>query len=159
MLGDVKEAIEVDLFATCEGVTIAAGYDLPADFQFLSRDLAMWDSTGGLYPALVQQAEEVQNSFIELGWTIEARLGVRFIVYFRPSTSELPATSANRFRSALERAIMRGPHRSGYADWTEIDTTPLPLIWKDTSNGPVLEVTSRVTVVYTYDTREAPVLP
>ena len=157
--GDPREAIENDLELTCVGITIANGYALPEDFRLVSRDLLMWDSVSNLYPALILQAEEVQTTFIELGWAVEARLGYRFIVYFKPISGELPATTANAYRSAIERGIMLSPHRSGYADWTELDQTPLPLIWKDSVTGPILEVTTHCTVVYTYDPREQPVTP
>jgi hypothetical protein len=158
-MGDPREMIEQDLEITCTGITTAAGYDLPEDFLLISRELAMFDQVNNLYPALILQAEEVQTTFIELGWEVEARLGFRFVVYFRPIPDEVPATTANRYRSAIERAIMMDPGRNGYADWTELDQTPMPLIWKDSVSGPVLEVTAHCTVIYTYDPREAAEIP
>ena len=155
MDGDAREAIESDLETACALVTITNGYALPEDFRLVSRELLMWDQTGNLYPALILQAEEVQTTFIELGWTVEARLGMRFVVYFKPLSGEVPATTANAYRSAIERGIMLAPHRSGYADWTELDAVPMPYIWRDGSTGPILEVTTHCTVVYTYDPREA----
>jgi len=158
--GDPREYIENDLELTCLGITIANGYtSLPEDFRFISRDLKMWDQVDNLYPALILQAEAVETMFIELGWEVEARLGYRFIVYFRPISGEYPATTANGYRSAIERGIMLAPGRQGYADWTELDQTPLPLIWKDSLTGPILEVTTHCTVVYTYDPRATAVAP
>ena len=152
-MADPREAIEADIEATCAAIT-AAAYGMPEDFRLVTRELWMFDQVNNLYPTLILQAEEAQTTFIELGWTVETRLGMRAIVYFKPLSSEVPATTANAYRRAIERALMLAPHRAGAADWTEIDQAPIPLIWKDTQTGPVLEVTTRFTVVYTYDPRE-----
>lgn len=158
MLGDAREPIEVDLLETAEAVTIAAAYPLPKDFRLVTRELLMWDQCNNQYPALVQQILEAQPAFIELGYTTEVRLPGRWIVYFEAEGADPPATTANAYRAALEHALMQDLTRGGYADFTELDTTPTPLLKREGMAMSVFEVTICFVITYEYNPRLTPVL-
>lgn len=153
MAGDVQELIAQHLLATGEGITIAAGYDLPADFKLVTDEVLMWDEVGGRYPALMIQTEGKIPEPIEINFGFEGRLPFRFVVYFMVAAPTRPASYARRYVKAIERAYMQDISRGSLADWTEPDETPNPLIWRDNGAATVFECTARGLVVYEYDPR------
>jgi hypothetical protein len=163
MQGDVQDEIAAHLLTTAQGITIAAGYDLPEDFKLVTDELLMWDSTGGKYPALILQVEGKSAEPIEFTYGHEGRLPFRYIVYFQVPTVVAPATVtpmrpasyARRYVSAIERAYMQDITRGGLADWTEIDDTHNALVWRDNGVSTVFEATVRGLVVYEYNPQQA----
>ena len=162
MQGDVQDEIANNLLATAKSVTIAAGYDLPEDFQLVTDELLMFDSVGGRYPALIAQVEGKITEAHEFTFGYEGRLPFRYIIYFTVPPMPIdqvsnirPARYARRYATALERAYMQDISRGGLADWTEPDETPPPLVWRDNGQGTIFEATVRGVVVYEYDPRVA----
>jgi hypothetical protein len=160
--GDVQDGIAQHLLTTLQGITIAAGYNLPEDFKLVTDELAMWDQVGGLYPSVVLQVEGDTPEPIEFAFGFEGRLPFRCIVYFRvPTVGGLdlvtdvrPARYARRYLVAIRRAYMQDISRGGLADWTEPDDTPTPLVWRDNGATTVFEVTARGICVFEYDPRQ-----
>jgi hypothetical protein len=163
MPGDVQDDIAQHLLTTAKGITIAAGYDLPEDFKLVTDELLMWDETRGRYPSLILQVEGKTSEAIEIAFGYEGRLSFRFIVYFQlqtiigpeVTTDIRPAHYAMRYLSAIERAYMQDISRGGLADWTEPDTTPTSLVWRDNGQTTVFEATARGVVIFEYDPRMA----
>lgn len=161
MAGDRQDDIAQHLLTTLQGVTIAAGYDLPEDFKLVTDEILMWDQLGGRYPSVVLQIEGQRPEPIECAFGFEGRLPFRAIIYFQvPSvggpevvTETRAARYARRYVVAITRAYMQDISRGGLADWTEPDETPTPLVWRDNGSTTVFEATVRGLCVYEYDPR------
>jgi hypothetical protein len=157
MTGDPQEAIETAALARADSVTLAAGHQIPRDFRLVTREVLMWDQTGKRYPALIQMIEDTQSELIELGYTTETRLPIRWIVYFEAEGSEPTGRTANRYRSPLIRALMSDIYFGGLATYAQIDTTPIPLLMREGMATTVFEMTLRFVVTYIYDPRDQPI--
>ena len=158
MSGNATEAIHRHLEATIQGITIAGGYAIPADFRLVTRRLLMFDQTGGAYPAAIIQIESVTPEPIAFCYDFEARIRFRVIIYFKTTSPDEASSLAHAYLAAVEQAYMQDISRGGYADWTEPDTTPTALVWRDSGAETVFEATAIGTCVSEYNPREAPVV-
>lgn len=145
--------LNANLLATLAGITRTAGYDLPADLDLITDEVLMWDQVGGRYPAVIQQMEDSTPESHALGHRLEERIPYRWIVYFREEDSESLATTALRYRLALQRGLMQDTHRGGDADLTQLDTQPTPLIFRGNGDLTVFELTVRWVCLVEYDGR------
>ena len=158
MPGDQQNAIARHLLTTLQGVTIAAGYDLPEDFKLVTNEVLMWDQCGGLYPSLVLQVHGQRPEPIGFAYDYEGHLAFRAIVYFRVPivggpevmTEIRAADYARRYVVAITEAYTQDISRGSLADWTVPDETPEPLVWRDQGAPTVFEATAAGTVVYEY---------
>ncbi len=158
MSGIAVEAIHRNLEQTLLGVTIANGYNIPADFRLVTRKLLMWEQVGGAYPAAIIQIEDVDPEPIELDYGFEGRMHFRVIIYFKALGPDEPSTVAHRYLAAVEQGYMQDISRGNHADWTEPETTPTALVFRDTGTDTIFEATARGCCVFEYDPRDAPVL-
>jgi hypothetical protein len=158
MSGDPREVIEQHILTTLENVSISNGYDLPENFALVTREILMWDQTGGKYPAISIQMEDATPEAFELSYNVNTMLPGRMLIYFKPVSGEVPVRTANRYRSSVERSLMQDPSRGGFAYTTRIETTPVAAVWRGDGSLTILEVDGRFSVAYIYDPRAAALL-
>jgi hypothetical protein len=137
---DQKEAIEAHILATLNTMTIANGYVLPEDVQFIDRDIRMWDQTQGLYPALIIQAEEDTSELFEIATTVRSVLRLRIIIYLDPPAGDVPATLMNAYVAAIRRVLVQDRSRGGLNANTTIESVPTAALWKEDPDGQVTNI-------------------
>ena len=153
MLGNPRELIERNVFATVQAMTIASGYSLPMDIETYDRQIKTFDQYS-TFPVLQMQAE-VYEPQVQTSGFYTAELPIRLNVLFQAGSDEIAAAAANYYTMNIERALMQDRRRGGYADTTTIMApgTVSALL----EGAPLYATQVRVMVLYEYDVL-APVL-
>lgn len=155
MQGDPTELIHANLLTSLGGVTIGGGYDLPQNFNLITReiiDISELMSNQMLLPACMLLMLDTDPT-PKCSHIIEAMLHGQVVMFFE-ANYRLPATEANRFRTAIQRALMADKHRGGPADTTILTNSPPAGLWEGTQ---LLALVVGFSVLVEYDPR-APAL-
>ena len=127
------ESIEAHIETTLQGMTIAAGYNLPKDLQLVTREILDYEETAGRRPAAIIQVEEIVGELVGLGGVAQSTITGRVIFYFDLETNNLkPVTWANRYMVAAHDALLvdrsRGAHP--HVLTTRVPQNYTALLWK-----------------------------
>jgi hypothetical protein len=149
--GDAREAAEARLLTKLSALTTADG--LPQVFGLVTRELLHFtDIKTSQLPGCLLQMEEPEVVH-KLSHVIEVNLPGRIVVFF-PASASLPASTANAYRSALEKMIMSDIHLGGLVDACWIRGTLMPGLWEGTS---LLGMGLLISLLYEYDGRLTPI--
>jgi hypothetical protein len=122
---------------------------LPQAFGLVTREyIHTADIQPSQLPGCLLQMEEPEVVH-KLSHGLEVNLPGRIVVFFAGSTV-LPASTANAYRGALERALMTDIHLGGLVDACWLRGTLMPGLWEGTG---LLGMGLLVTILYEYDPR------
>src|SRR5262245_24329437 len=111
-----REALEANVLTTLQGMTVAAGYDLPKDLRLVTRQILDYDETAGQRPACIIQFPDLRTELNGLGGIEQGTLNGRLIFYFDLETAPwLPVTWANKFIAAARTVLVLDESRGGLA--------------------------------------------
>jgi hypothetical protein len=146
VLGDPREASEIYLLNKLTALGTADG--LPQPFKLVTRELIHFaDIKPSSLPACLLQMEEPEPVH-KLRRVMEVTLPGRIVVFF-PSSQALPASTANAYRTALEKMILSDIHLGGLIDACYIRGTLMPGLWEQ--NSSLLGMGLLISLLMEYD--------
>ena len=146
-----REPVEANIEATLQGMTIAAGYNLPKDLGLVTREPLDYDETNGRRPAAILQITSTTGELVGLGGIAQTTIMGRIVYYFDVNTNgAYTVTWVNRYLKATRDALLVDRSRGGNPGVinTTITDEPTALLWK---TGQAIEATLTFEVLVMHD--------